>query len=246
MSVAEWLRTGLQIRTMQVRALSLTPFYELTLNIYKARVQMFCENCGKEHTGTYGSGRFCSLKCSRGFSTKNKRAEINEKVSKTLFGRRLTSEHIRNIEQGNNFNRKDKIEKNCLECNAIIVCRISDCRKFCTTKCWTNYTEKNKEPFLLYRQRSNFDFKFEDYPDKFDLGLVEEHGWYSPSNKGNNLNGVSRDHMVSVRTGFELGIDPDIIKHPANCKLMLHKDNQSKRAKSSISIEELLERIRSW
>ena len=25
-SVAEWLRTGLQIRTMQVRALSLTPF----------------------------------------------------------------------------------------------------------------------------------------------------------------------------------------------------------------------------
>lgn len=45
-----------------------------------------CENCGNEHEGTYGSGRFCSIKCSRGFSTKAKRKEINEKVSKTLLG----------------------------------------------------------------------------------------------------------------------------------------------------------------
>ena len=43
-----------------------------------------CENCGNLHDGTYGSGRFCSTKCSRGFSTKAKRNEINDKVSKTL------------------------------------------------------------------------------------------------------------------------------------------------------------------
>lgn len=43
-----------------------------------------CENCGNEHDGTYGSGRFCSTKCSRGFSTKSKRIEINEKVSNKL------------------------------------------------------------------------------------------------------------------------------------------------------------------
>lgn len=43
-----------------------------------------CENCANEHEGTYGSGRFCSTKCSRGFSTKAKRKEINEKVSNTL------------------------------------------------------------------------------------------------------------------------------------------------------------------
>lgn len=45
---------------------------------------MKCENCCREHDGSYGSGRFCSTKCSRGFSTKAKRKEINEKVSKTL------------------------------------------------------------------------------------------------------------------------------------------------------------------
>lgn len=43
-----------------------------------------CENCGEKHDDEYGSGRFCSSKCSRGFSTKSKRKEINAKVSKTL------------------------------------------------------------------------------------------------------------------------------------------------------------------
>lgn len=43
-----------------------------------------CENCGLNHCGEYGSGRFCDSKCARGFSTKAKRIEINEKVSKSL------------------------------------------------------------------------------------------------------------------------------------------------------------------
>jgi hypothetical protein len=45
---------------------------------------MLCENCGTDHSGTYASGRFCSKKCSFGFSTKAKRELINEKVSKAL------------------------------------------------------------------------------------------------------------------------------------------------------------------
>lgn len=45
---------------------------------------MICENCKKEHDGSYGSGRFCSSKCARAFSTKIKRKEINEKVSLKL------------------------------------------------------------------------------------------------------------------------------------------------------------------
>lgn len=46
---------------------------------------MKCENCGKDHDGSYGSGRFCSVKCSRGFSTKAKRKEINKKVSEKMY-----------------------------------------------------------------------------------------------------------------------------------------------------------------
>lgn len=45
---------------------------------------MNCENCNNEHDGKYGSGRFCGSDCARGFSTKAKRQEINEKVSSKL------------------------------------------------------------------------------------------------------------------------------------------------------------------
>lgn len=47
---------------------------------------MICENCGKQHDGSYGSGRFCSSHCARGFSTKSCRESINCKVSKKLKG----------------------------------------------------------------------------------------------------------------------------------------------------------------
>jgi len=46
-----------------------------------------CEYCNGLHNGTYGSGRFCSKKCARGFSTKSKRLEINKLVSGKLKGR---------------------------------------------------------------------------------------------------------------------------------------------------------------
>lgn len=49
---------------------------------------MICEKCKKEHDGSYGSGRFCSSKCARSFSTLGKRQEINKKVSQTLKGYR--------------------------------------------------------------------------------------------------------------------------------------------------------------
>lgn len=45
---------------------------------------MKCEYCEVEHDGAYGSGRFCSAVCARGFSTASKRLEINAKVGQTL------------------------------------------------------------------------------------------------------------------------------------------------------------------
>jgi len=48
---------------------------------------MECERCLVQHDGNFGSGRFCSAKCARSFSTRAKRAEISKKVSNTLKGR---------------------------------------------------------------------------------------------------------------------------------------------------------------
>lgn len=48
---------------------------------------MKCQYCESSHDGSYGSGRFCASKCARGFSSKEKRKSINEKVSSALKGK---------------------------------------------------------------------------------------------------------------------------------------------------------------
>lgn len=55
-----------------------------------------CEGCGKKHSGEYGSGRFCSASCARGYATRARREEINSRVSAKLRGRmpaEATQEH---------------------------------------------------------------------------------------------------------------------------------------------------------
>lgn len=48
---------------------------------------MICENCGKEHDGSYGSGRFCCKSCAISFTNKNRNRTkeqqdiINKKIS---------------------------------------------------------------------------------------------------------------------------------------------------------------------
>jgi len=60
---------------------------------------MICECCNNNHTGEYGSGRFCDSKCARSFSTKANRQEINSKVSKKLSGRRGRKQTRESIEK---------------------------------------------------------------------------------------------------------------------------------------------------
>jgi len=61
-----------------------------------------CEKCNNDHDGTYGSGRFCSSHCARSSSTKDKREEINKKVSDKLkgkpTGRTLSDEDITRLQ----------------------------------------------------------------------------------------------------------------------------------------------------
>jgi 5-methylcytosine-specific restriction endonuclease McrA len=57
---------------------------------------MLCEKCLVNINGLYGSGRFCGPKCSRSFSTQNKRTEINKKISKKLAGRKYPGRGNRN------------------------------------------------------------------------------------------------------------------------------------------------------
>jgi len=48
---------------------------------------MKCEQCEKEHNGSYATGRFCNVKCSRAFSTRSNREMRNRRISLALTGK---------------------------------------------------------------------------------------------------------------------------------------------------------------
>lgn len=103
-------------------------------------------------------------------------------------------------------------------------------------KCKLEYYEQ-------YVFQCKFLFDVYQFPNYFDLKLIEEFGWYSPPNRGNNTKGVSRDHILSINEGFKNNIDPKIMSHPANCKIITQSDNSSKHKKSNISLDDLLKKI---
>ena len=99
-----------------------------------------CENCEKDHKGDYGSGRFCSSKCARGFSTKSKRKEINEKISRSIKNKLKNGETV-----GFAKPLKEEILHICTyqKCNKQFYSKKEN-RKYCSSECqakdigWSN------------------------------------------------------------------------------------------------------------
>ena len=124
----------------------------------------------------------------------------------------------------------------------------------CTCK-HCSYHWRNKKPtqfcsnceHLKWKNnKDQWSFKFNvfDYPDLFDIDNLTKLGWVQFGGKNRkkpkNLNGLSRDHMVSVDYAKKNKCDPYYISHPCNCEIMPHSKNNSKKTKSSISYEELI------
>lgn len=97
---------------------------------------MICENCGKEHDGLYGSGRFCCKSCA---NTRHHSKETKEKISKgvfhghhSLFYEKLTTYRI------------------CPICNTMFLPKITSNNKisnavFCSNDCYRkNISLRNK------------------------------------------------------------------------------------------------------
>ena len=190
--------------------------------------------CGEIIPFSKKENEYCNKSCRATFvNGQRDYSNWNDNIRKGIY-RYLIDNGIKSeIEIGN---------KKCKGCD--ILFKRSSGRIFCTNECRINFRRKDMTAFNIYKKETNFKFNLADYPDKFDFSLIEKYGWYSPSNKNNNLGGVSRDHMLSVREGFELGIDPKLLSHPANCKLMIHNENVSKNKKSSISLDDLIQRIK--
>jgi hypothetical protein len=68
-----------------------------------------CENCAVEHDSSYATGRFCSRKCSKSFSTKAKRQSINKVVSEKLKGKNPSHKRSKHTQE-----TKEKIRASLL------------------------------------------------------------------------------------------------------------------------------------
>lgn len=173
----------------------------------------------------------CSIKCANSRGPLS--SSIKEKISSSIK------------EKISAAPTKPKLPKKCSNCKGEYYGK--KISKFCSIRCSNMFkTQPESKNLSNYRKLCKFRFNIFDYEDEFDLELIREFGLYKPSNRGNNLEGVSRDHMVSVKFGFINDIDPNIISHPANCQLMKHSANVSKNSKCSISIDDLMSRIEAW
>jgi len=159
---------------------------------------------------------------------------------------------------------KNKIRQSCLGGKTMYTAERSFMCQYCNKKFQTRRKGKiycdrrchgldrqrrnltNKTFRQIYRHFAKFQFSLRDYPDDFNFGLIEEYGWYKAKNRGNNLSGVSRDHILSVTDGMNQMINPLFLAHPANCRLMRQCDNASKGSESRLTIEELCARIKEW
>lgn len=215
-----------------------------SLNTKRKRKHDFkCIVCGKEY----------SVICS------NRELELNKyrKTCSDECSHKLTvynTDHNAKRESIINANKnigriKKTYNKICEFCNKNYNTRRQSqrfCSKYCSTKFRHSNLKKDRDIKNYYKECCSFKFSLNEYPKEYNFTIVEQYGWYKAKNHGDNLNGVSRDHIYSVNESFKKHIDPYIISHPANCRLLRHNDNVSKYDKCDITIEQLINKIKIW
>lgn len=199
---------------------------------------MKCKNCNLEHNSCFGSGIFCSRSCansrhwsiehckmlSSSMSNSNKVKLANKKIAEI---RKLRGDIFFNFIHWSKTDNRNTVS-----------CKLSNRLK-------QTHSEKRKALNPLVREQysrlCSFRFSLRDKGLTLEeLVLIKNLGWYHPVL---NSQGASRDHMFSISDGYKLGVDPMIVSHPENCRIIKFTDNQSKNSKSIISLSELLLRI---
>lgn len=201
-----------------------------------------CENCGNEYEvvctkNEFEKGKYkktCCEFCAKQVTHKKSKQEKYVKISQSLkkYYGTYGNDKKKCPQCGNDFTMNKRNQ---------VFCSIKCARLYRREKEIENWTE-----YQYYRIQCRFQFNLSDFRDEFDFDLITENGWYKAKNHGNNLKGVSRDHMFSIKRGYEMQIDPYLISHPANCELMLQTDNFRKLTDCSITKEKLVERVEDW
>lgn len=224
------------------------------------KYKLKCIVCNKEYElemtkNIYDKGEYrktCSSICSHKLSTLNSPLDRAYKISLGIRKYYVNNGLRESIED-------NYLYKICPNCNKEFKTKNKN-QICCSKKCAKEYKdydnikkilkldnkEKIKKLKILYRNSCVFKFSLNSYPNEFDFNLINKYGWYKAKNHGNNLNGISRDHIYSCNEGFINLIDPYILSHPANCQLIQQNKNASKCDKCNIDLNSLKEKIKEW
>ena len=216
-----------------------------------------CNNCGIEFSHR-DTRKFCCKSCAAKFNNMHRDSTIRDKQRQTLLdtlSKRPKKEKIVKVRRDMKERKiKLKSARKTKEIpgplSKIYILRCKHSGELFVSRAFSKYSPRYRH---LYSREGKAAYKFTfniyDYPDLFDLSLINEHGWYSVGGKNSkpiNKTGCSRDHRVSINDAIANGYDPFYIKHPLNCQLMLHRDNKMKHTRSSIPYAKLVESINAY
>lgn len=176
------------------------------------------------------------------------RPELLEAISKVHKGKVLSEEHKAAWKAGNKWlGRKHKPET-LKKLSAASKSKFTEDYKSRQRKLrenngtWIPLSEKTD--YEIYFKESQWNQRiFDKITNEDQLRLLTEHGVFHLKN---NKKGVVRDHAFSRWDGFWLEVFPEIIRHPANCRILKHSNNVSKRSKSSTSLDSLIQSIKEF
>ena len=206
-----------------------------------------CEHCHEnipyEKFVSHNHVRFCSQSCSA--KVNNKKRGERSPETKALIGKGIRAAvELRPVADkissaGSNkavrFFKRSVVGAfsktyrcKCKHCGLVSIC--SKIRKYCVAHA-DMYLDAGRN---VYEFTIN-PFKFPDIFSAATLKDLRDNGFWSPSNK----NGLTRDHKVSVNEAIKHGYPPHYIKHPLNCEIMSWQENNVKKARSSMSYDDL-------
>jgi hypothetical protein len=202
--------------------------------------QKYCQQCSVPLSYDQRNNKFCCSSCAASFNIQvriNNGWHITDDI-KIKIGNSVSSTHAKKCKNTNNTiigPYSNVYFKTCKYCKNIFTSN-QPRKRICKSCIIINHRAID-----IFR----FMFNVYDYPELFDLSLIETHGWFSQGGKHKKKNpfGVSRDHKVSVSEALKHGYDHYYITHPLNCEIMLHSENNRKKHRSSISYQELIKMV---
>lgn len=96
----------------------------------------FCEKCGKEHDGSFGTGRFCSRSCA---NSRVQTAEANKARSEKKIGRAYGAALLNKGKPAKNratLENGKLLKGTCPVCGKEFTFHKHTPRKFCSRSCW--------------------------------------------------------------------------------------------------------------